>query len=140
MGDTKFTYKFNNGNYLIKAYAKSENGRQKKSSVVAYIECRQGKAQDCTDKMKNLNLKYRGHHVEKESNNHYIFYVDYDYSWRSTISWYIYRNGGSYSYEQTQENSLDVQFDEPGTYTVLYYLKTLNGDNEFWNFDEIIVE
>ena len=34
---------------------------------------------------------------------------------------------------------MEYEFTEPGKYTVMYYLKTPNGDNEFWNFEEIEV-
>ena len=56
------------------------------------------------------------------------------------IKWYIYRNGGYYdNLSITDKKELTYTFDKPGKYTVMYYLTTLNGDNEFWNFEQIEV-
>ena len=38
------------------------------------------------------------------------------------------------------ERALTYTFTEPGSYTVSYYLRTSNGDCEFWDFDAIEIE
>lgn len=129
------------GIYLIKAYVRSLNGRERMSRIVAAIQKEGDVVSDVTDKFPYLNLDYVGHDVEQISDDTWRFTVNYNYSWNSSISWYIYKNGGIYFSERTSDtNFRDYQFNEPGSYTVMYYLRTSNGDNEFWNFSQIVVE
>ena len=137
--DNSFEYQFTSGDaYLVKAYIKSSV--QKKSKIVAEIDCLGDTCEDVTLDNPYLNLDYIGNHYEIEDDGSYTFYVDYNYSWDSTLNWYIYKNGGSYDYYSTKESWINMKFDEPGLYTVMYYLNTVNGDSEFWNFEEIEIK
>lgn len=52
---------------------------------------------------------------------------------------YVYKNG-AYESNYKTENCIILDFVDPGSCTVMYYLRTPNRDNEFWNFEEILVE
>mgnify|MGYP001009850928 CR=1 FL=1 len=125
--------------YFVKAYVKSKLG-QRKSAIVAalHYDPLSQSYQNVTDQYPYLNLAYNGQEFEKIDKRNYIFKVNFDYSWNYMIKWYIYRNGGYYdSLSITDKKELAYTFDKPGKYTVMYYLTTLNGDNEFWNFEQI---
>ncbi len=129
--------------YLIKAYTRSANQRATGSAIIARITYDQdsGKYGVVTEQEEALNLVYNGQSLENLGDNTYRFTVDYDYAWNSEIKWYIYKNGGYYTVQRSEnEKTLTYQFTEPGDYTVMYYLTTPNGDNEFWNFERITIE
>ena len=93
---------------------------------------------DNTENYPNLNLVYNGHSFKQLSERKFQFHVDFDYSLDSRILWYIYKDGAAYeSFATQKEKNMEYEFIEPGNYTVIYYLKTANGDNQLWNFDEI---
>lgn len=121
------------GEYLLKAYSKSENG-QRKSAIIAEIENISGDEAAIVNEDAIYNLDYKGQNMEQVNDSTYKFSVDFDYSWNFNIKWYIYRNGGYYTTISSTEKDLIYSFEEPGNYTVMYYLTTPNGDNEFWNF------
>lgn len=139
--NNSFEYKFEvPGDYLIKAYTKSQNNRYRCSRIVAAISYDSEKMQfeNVTDRFPFLNLKYNGQEMRRIGEKSYQFMVDYNYSWNSNIRWYIYRNGGYFtSFLTNNENEIEYNFEKPGKYTVIYYLSTPNGDNEYWNFPEI---
>ena len=127
--------------YFIKAYVKSKSG-QRKSAIVAALRYNplSHTYQNVTDQYPYLGLVYNGQEFEKIDKRNYIFKINFDYSWNYMIKWYIYRNGGYYdNLSITDKKELTYTFDKPGKYTVMYYLTTLNGDNEFWNFEQIEV-
>lgn len=129
------------GTYLVKAYMSSQNGEQRSSSVIAALEKKGDSIVDVTDSYPYLNLEYLGHHVQQIDEKTYDFVIDFNYSWNFSVAWYIYKDGGIYFSESTSNtNHRKYSFSEPGTYTVMYYLKTPNGDNEFWNFSEIVIK
>lgn len=129
------------GIYLIKAYLLSANGKERTSKIVTAVQKDRDVLSNVTDKFPYLNLEYIGHESEQISDDTWRFTVNYNYSWNTSISWYIYKDGGSYFSERTGDtNFREYQFTEPGSYTVMYYLRTSNGDNEFWNFSQVIVE
>ncbi len=129
------------GTYLIKAYLSSAQGSQRVSSIIAAIEKNGDQVTDVTDLFPYLNLEYLGQEAEQISEDTWEFTVHYDYSWNSSIAWYIYKDGGIYFSENTANtDSRQYQFSEPGSYTVMYYLRTPNGDNYFYNFEEIIID
>lgn len=129
------------GIYIIKAYMRVNKGNERTSEVVAVIRKKDNMIMDITEEFPYLNLEYLGHNVEKIKDDTYKFSVYYNYFWNTSIAWYIYKDGGSYGYEQTNNvNFIEYHFSEPGSYTVMYYLRTPNGDNEFWNFEEIVID
>ena len=129
------------GTHLIKAYMSSQNGEQRSSSVIAALEKKGDSIVDVTDSYPYLNLEYLGHHIQQIDEKTYDFVIDFNYSWNFSIAWYIYKDGGIYFSESTSNtNHRKYSFSEPGTYTIMYYLKTPNGDNEFWNFSEIVIK
>lgn len=129
------------GIYLIKAYMSSKNGTQRSNSIVSALEKNGNSVTEVTDSYPYLNLEYNGHNIAQLDQNTYRFTVDFNYSWNFSIAWYIYKDGGIYFSENTSNtNQREYTFTEPGSYTVMYYLKTPNGDNEFWNFPAIIIE
>ena len=137
-----FVYTFENeGNYLIKAYTKSKNGRYRCSSIIAEIQYDKEEGECEVKDSSGLNLIYLGHEYNKINENLFKFKVNFEFGWNYKILWYIYKDGGYYDNLQT-ENQADIeyQFVEPGTYTVMYYLRTVNGDNEFWNFEGIEIQ
>ena len=129
------------GIYLIKAYMSSVHGSQRVSSIIAAIEKNGDTVTNVTDSFPHLNLKYLGQSIEQNNENTWEFTVNYDYSWNSSIAWYIYKDGGIYFSENTSGiKSRQYQFTELGSYTVMYYLRTPNGDNYFWNFAALEVD
>lgn len=126
--------------FLVKTYIKDKYG-QRKSKIVADIAFVNGKFEDVSEQYPYLNLEYTGHTYSKLNNNTYKFTINYNYSWNSAIKWYIYKNGGYYT-SFTNKNKADMEFtfDEPGNYTVIYYLTTTNGDKEYWNFEQIEIK
>lgn len=138
-----FVYSFEKeGAFFIRAYAKDQYD-QRKQKVICSItyDSQNNQWVNNTVDYPYLNLKYNGQSYEHISDNKYRFTVDYDYSWNSQILWYIYKNGAGFDSFTTQnEKSMEYEFVEPGKYTVMYYLKTPNGNNEFWNFEEIEVK
>lgn len=136
--DPQLSYRFDEaGNYLVKAYVRSSNGHRRSAITSAVDVNPEGIAKDVTNAYPYLNLQYNGQKMEPLSDSQYRFIIDYDYSWTSSVLWYVYRNGGYYDSLRTDNGILDYTFTEPGQYTVMYYLTTANGDNEFWNFSEI---
>lgn len=121
------------GEYLLKAYVKAKNG-QRKSAMIAEIANIAGDEAVLVSDGSLYNLDYKGQTMEQIDESTYRFAVDFDYSWNFNIKWYIYRNGGYYTSLNSSEKDLIYSFEEPGSYTVMYYLTTPNGDNEFWNF------
>ena len=121
------------GEYLLKAYVKAKNG-QRKSAMIAEIANIAGDEAVLVSDGSLYNLDYKGQTMEQIDESIYRFAVDFDYSWNFNIKWYIYRNGGYYTSLNSSEKDLIYSFEEPGSYTVMYYLTTPNGDNEFWNF------
>lgn len=121
------------GEYLLKAYVKAKNG-QRKSAMIAEIANIAGDEAVLVSDGSLYNLNYKGQAMEQIDESTYRFAVDFDYSWNFNIKWYIYRNGGYYTSLNSSEKDLIYSFEEPGSYTVMYYLTTPNGDNEFWNF------
>lgn len=129
---------------LIKGYVRSTQYPQRKSAILAalvYDEDSMGYTVDSGEKYPFLNLQYYGHHFEQVSKDTYNFVIEYDYSWDTTQRWYVYRNGSYYTVLQTKnESSLEYTFTEPGEYTISYYLRTANGDYEFWDFPVVTIE
>lgn len=124
--------------YLLKGYIKTTNGVQRVSKILGAYQYKNGQFEDVSKEYPYLNLKYIGHHMEKVSDKTFRFYVDYLYSWNSSIAFYVYKDGGGYAYYKKNDSDfLEFTFEEPGKYTILYYLSTSNGDNEFWNFEQI---
>lgn len=137
--DPVLVYRLNGVNeYLIKSYVRSKEG-QRKSAMIAAIkrDSPLSSYRDATSEYEYLNLLYKGHSYRPIDKNKYRFTVDYDYSLNSRIRWYVYRNGGGFDYKQTTGKELDYLFHLPGKYTVMYYLETSNGEQEFWNFPEL---
>lgn len=129
------------GTYIIKAYMRAKEGNERTSQIVAVIQKEEDVIVDITEKVPYLNLEYLGQDIEKIEDNTYKFSVYYNYFWNTSIAWYIYKDGGSYGYEQTNNvNFIEYHFTEPGSYTIMYYLRTPNGDNQFWNFEEIVID
>ena len=141
--DNIFNYTFTReGEYLIKAYAKDKYN-QRKQCIIADILYDHEKNQwlNTTDQYPYLNLEYNGHSYKNVSDNTYEFIIDYNYSWNSQIKWYVYKNGAYYtSFSTENENRTIIKFEEAGKYTVMYYLKTPNGNNEYWNFEQINIQ
>ena len=128
------------GIYTVKAYMRAKEGNERTSKVVAAIQKKDDIIVDITEEVPYLNLEYSGHDIEKVKEDTYKFSVHYNYFGNTSIAWYIYKDGGSYAFEKTNNvNFIEYHFTEPGSYTVMYYLQTPNGDNEFWNFGEIVI-
>lgn len=140
--DSDFTYTFEEkGDYLIKAYTRSDNGRYRCSRMVVEIVYDEKELEYQFMDAEGYNLIYLGQESEEISGGMYEFKVNFEYEWNYNISWYIYKDGRKYD-NFVVENKPDIQYEftEPGKYTVEYYLRTPNGDNEVWNFGEIDIE
>lgn len=129
---------------LVKLYVQSCTYPQRKSAIVSALVYDKETGQYSVDEGERypfLNFRYYGHRVEKLSENEYQFTVDYDYSWNTKQRWYVYRNGNYHSLHRTSnQNTFCTTFQEPGEYTVLYYVRTSNGDHIFRNFQAIPVD
>ena len=121
---------------------KSNNGAMRKSKIVAEINYDE-EVENYTilnDSDKDLNLIYNGHSSQKITEKKFKFNIDLHYDWNYRVKWYIYKNGGYYdNFTNNSKSSMEYTFDEPGVYTVMYYLTTSNGDNEYWSFEEFEV-
>ncbi|MDO5852310.1 MAG: hypothetical protein Q4Q23_07470 [Methanobacteriaceae archaeon] len=141
--ENNFEYEFKEkGNYLVRTYIKKQKN-QKKWSIVTNISYDENDKtwKDISPEYPYLNMIYNGQSYEKISNNTYKFKIDYNYSLNSSVKWYIYRNGMYYSVAEIKNNNeFEYTFNEPGNYAVLYYLKTQEKDNEFWNFPLIEIQ
>lgn len=137
--DSTFEYNVPEGEFLLKAYVKSPSG-QRKSEIVSHLICKDNILQIIDNNDENWNLQYIGNSMTQLSENTYHFQVDLEYSWNYQIKWYVYKNGGYYTVFSTNENYMDFSFKEPGNYTIMYYLTTPNGDNEFWNYPTITIK
>lgn len=133
-----FVYKVPEGDYLLKAYVKSSEGIRK-SAIVAHFTNENGLVMIDNANPDLWNLNRQGQDVTDIGNNNYRFDVHFDYLWSYRIKWYIYKNGGYYDLVSTTEPYLNYTFNESGNFTVMYYLSTANGDNEFWNFSQIVI-
>lgn len=140
--DSHATFKLDNDSiYFIKAYVSSKSGNQRTSKIIAAVQKDGKKVENITAQYPYLNINYLGHFMEKTGENKWKFTVNYNYSWNTSIAWYVYKDGGIFSSQNIKNTDyVEYQFDEPGKYTVMYYLKTSNGDNEFWNFEQITVD
>jgi len=143
--ESAFTYDLSGltGDLFIKGYVRSKEYSQRKSWIAGaliYDSESQQYYVDQLEKYPHLNFDYQGHHIEQTGVKTYRFVLDYDYSWATTQRWYVYRNGSYYTVLQTKNQPiLEYEFTEPGEYTVSYYLRTANGDYEFWDFDVISI-
>lgn len=140
--DANFTYAFEKkGDYLIKAYARSNNGRYRCSRLVAEVMYDEAASKyECTD-ADGYNLIYLGHESKEINSRLFEFKVNFEYEWNYNISWYIYKDGRKYDdFVVEDETDMQYEFTEPGRYTVVYHLRTPNGDNEVWNFGEIDIK
>jgi hypothetical protein len=125
---------------LIRAYVKASNGQRKSAIVSALTYNGNLGCYEKTEKYPYMNLAYRGHSYEEINNNTFVFRIDMDYSLPYSVKWYIYKNGGIY-YVNTTANidEFKFSFDQPGNYTVMYYITTPNGENLFYNYDQIAI-
>ncbi|MGL4345853.1 MAG: heparinase II/III family protein [Cellulosilyticaceae bacterium] len=122
-------------NYIVKVYLKSEWGEVIRE-VVAQIKYADGYYQNVTHEIFHKELRIDSCRVEQMGPANYRFEIVYEYFWKVSVKWYIYRNG-SY-YKMIRHNStLTYEFKEPGVYTVMYYIRTLNGEEEFWTVPPI---
>ena len=80
-----------------------------------------------------LNYHHLPDTIQKIENHTYRFTAGLEYSLSYTLRWYIYRNGSYHSVRTIENtNTFEHTFDEPGSYTVSYYVRTLAGDYEYW--------
>lgn len=129
----ELTYTFNEEkDYLVKSYVKTSYG-EIDQAIVSQINYIDNKYIDISDTIDNFKLTLGDHYYEQVADNKYRFIIPYDYFWKTSVKWYIYKDGGYYT-TITGENILEYEFTEPGSYTVMFYFKTLNGDLEFWNY------
>lgn len=140
--ENHFAYAFNNpGEYLVRGYIKNSKGQMKKAivGVISFNE-ESNSWKNNGNQYPYLNLKYNGHSYTQLDSDTYEFNVNYNYSLNSKIKWYIYKNSVYYDVCSTENNGkLQYIFDEPGTYTIMYYLTTQEKDNEFYNFPMITI-
>ncbi len=117
-------------NYLVKSYLRDDYG-VRKQKMIAKFDYINGQFFDVS---KNYELNFYINKL-KYSNigNKYTFTVDTNYFWDTSYKWYIYKDGVYYTTLQSN-NILEYEFEEPGNYTVSFYVKTKNGDREFWNY------
>ncbi|MGL4738257.1 MAG: heparinase II/III family protein [Cellulosilyticaceae bacterium] len=134
--DNILNYQFKNKvNYIIKLYLKSQQGEVVRQ-VIAQINYENGYYQDVTAKVSYRELMIDSCQVEQIADHHYRFKIIYEYFWKTSVKWYIYRNGSYYKMIRNSE-TMEYVFKEPGVYTVMYYLRTLNGEEEFWTVPSI---
>lgn len=125
------------GEFIVRAYIR--DGSMERWSAAAVISRAEPLESwsDATDKYQWPELEYNGHSYSCTGGQSYRFTVDFDYSWQYSIKWYIYKNGAYYDTVTTSSKSLNYSFTQSGSYTVMYYLRTLSGNNELWNFPAI---
>ncbi len=139
--EDKFSFDLNNldsNEILVKVYIR--DGTQRKSSIIASYKKDNNTYINITDEYSSLNLIYNGHSFSNIGDT-YTFSVDYTFDLNSKIRWYVYKNGGYYTNITTvNHENLEIELKESGSYTIMYYLETINGDNLFYNYEIINIE
>lgn len=87
-----------------------------------------------------LNYQHLEDSIILQEDGSYRFIAGMDFALDYTLRWYVYRNGSYYTVKNTHnENCFEMIFDAPGSYTTSYYIRTQNGEYEYWTFPEIII-
>ncbi|MCI8341783.1 MAG: hypothetical protein HFE62_01000 [Firmicutes bacterium] len=126
------------GRYIVRAYIKN-SFEHMKHAVVAIVEydAKTGWLNK-TNEYPYINLLHNGHIYDKIGKNRYRFIIDCKYSLDMSVKWYVYRNGVYFdSFLSKNDNNMEYEFNLPGKYSVAYYLRTREKDNEYWNFPAI---
>jgi hypothetical protein len=80
-----------------------------------------------------LNYYHLPDTVQQVGDYTYRFTAGLKYSLGYTLRWYIYRNGSYHSVRSiNNSSSFEHKFQESGRYTVSYYIRTQDGDYEYW--------
>ena len=78
--------------------------------------------------------------MEKIDEDTYRFTAGMEYALDYTIRWYVYKDGSYYTVQNTRnENVIDFEFTENGSYTVSYYIDGYNGEREYWVFPAVVI-
>ena len=84
------------------------------------------------------NLEMKELLMEWKDANTVKFIALFNYDLNAKINWHIYRNGGHYDYIfKVNDDSIQYQFKEPGSYTVIFNIEGMEGEKQFWNYPQI---
>ncbi|MBQ6570464.1 MAG: alginate lyase family protein [Clostridia bacterium] len=111
-----------------------------KRKMVGVIWAKDGNSKDISDQFDCLNLKYNGYQFEKTEDNKYRVSLSFDYSGSTGFRWYLYKNGSGVQYDITAEPFFEYTIEEPGTYSVIFYIRTTDGQNYCYNTEEFEVK
>lgn len=127
--------------YLVECDVKDKWGYVKRNFVGIFRrEAQTGTYEPIASDSFSKDFVFRGQKMRITDQHVYEFLLDYDYYWDTNVKWYIYKNGGYYaSFHKKNNKSLQYDFTEPGTYTVIYYLKAGSRNGEFRNFPQIVI-
>jgi len=129
----------NDSYFLLKAYMRNSLF-QRKQQIVASIKPDEYTNEFSVEIPRKYELVIREKLCEKIGELFYRFTVKYDYFGDVRIQWLIYKDGGAKeSFYINNSESMEYQFEESGNYTVMFYLRTNGGDNEFYIFPSMEV-
>lgn len=121
---------------LIKAYIKDRYGKRHNAIVGQWMP----EEQTLITNFSQLNYVHLRDSMERIDEHTYRFTVDMDYALDYSIRWYVYKDGSYYTVQNTRnENAIDFDFTENGSYTVSYYIDGYNGEREYWIFPEVVI-
>ena len=123
--------------FLVKVSARDAYGQIKSSVVGSWSDIHEGRTFTCAD---TLNYFHSSDSITPLGENTYQFTAGLDYSLNYSLRWYIYRNGSYYTVQTIHDsNTFEYTFEEPGTYTISYYIRTQVGDYEYWTLPSFAI-
>lgn len=117
--------------FWLKAYMRNSLF-QRKQQIVASIEFDDKSSEYKILKAEQYGLTIREKYFTQISERKFRFIVDYECFSDVRLQWLIYKNGGAKESLYMDNNGiLEYEFQEVGSYSVMFYLRTSNGDSEF---------
>lgn len=131
-----FSWQLTDEPILIKVYMKDQFGKRRDAIVGQWMPEEQTYIADYN----RLNYVHFRDSMEKIDEDTYRFTAGMEYALDYTIRWYVYKDGSYYTVQNTRnENVIDFEFTENGSYTVSYYIDGYNGEREYWVFPAVVI-
>lgn len=135
--DGKVSFDLPEQPFMLKAYTQDSYGQRRSSFVGGWSDFVSARQYFHPE---TLNYRHTEDIVTKIGEGVYRVTAGTDYALNYTIRWYVYKNGSYYTNITTKnENHIELELTEPGSYTVSYYFKTANGDQEYWIIPELLI-
>ncbi|NMI03854.1 hypothetical protein HF638_07690 [Paenibacillus sp. SZ31] len=123
-----------NTKFWVKSYIRSPLF-QRKMNIVGSIEIKSSCEDYAIEHAVNYGLRIKENSYKKDDDLTYTFYVDYEYFGDVKFQWLIYKDGGAQESIYIDNTGVfSYKFKTAGNYTMMYYLRTCGGENEFYVF------